>query len=233
MNAKSGKPSPRSIPDEIRSDDRKFVESCLAATSQTVCSLRMSGGIHEQGVGQNHCLKRYAEDEAQWDEARIQVGARDRRPERICSSEKRGNWNKELRQQASALHTMRVKLPTSELERKDGVGNSRCAAFGRCAPTVAQRCPETRRATFSNGRRMKLEGLSPSRRNGCRHLGELDKLLTEALERKWRRSSKDTEGQIRGSKELTLRTLEENLGASLGGRRRLQRRASESEAANS
>jgi hypothetical protein len=75
---------------------------------------------HEKALDEIIALT-YAEDEAQWDEARYKLGQESAALKEFVR-QKREQWGKELRQQASALHTMRVKLPTSELERKVELG---------------------------------------------------------------------------------------------------------------
>jgi hypothetical protein len=75
---------------------------------------------HEKALDEIIALT-YAEDEAQWDEARYKLGQEIAALKEFVR-QKREQWSKELRQQASALHTMRVKLPTSELERKVELG---------------------------------------------------------------------------------------------------------------
>jgi DNA repair exonuclease SbcCD ATPase subunit len=75
---------------------------------------------HEKALDEIIALT-YAEDEAQWDEARYKLGQEIAALKEFVR-QKSEQLSKELRQQASALHTMRVKLPTSELERKVELG---------------------------------------------------------------------------------------------------------------
>jgi hypothetical protein len=75
---------------------------------------------HEKALDEIIALT-YAEDEAQWDEARYNLGQEIAALKEFVR-QKSEQLSKELRQQASALHTMRVKLPTSELECKVELG---------------------------------------------------------------------------------------------------------------
>jgi hypothetical protein len=103
-------------PDEIRSEAeslRKLLEPLRKHFPEDVRH-------HEKALDEIIALT-YAEDEAQWDEARYKLGQEIAALKEFVR-QKSEQWGKELRQQASALHTMRVKLPTSELERKVELG---------------------------------------------------------------------------------------------------------------
>ncbi len=103
-------------PDEIRAEAemlRKLLEPLRKHFPEDVLH-------HEKALDEIIALT-YAEDEAQWDEARYKLWQEIAALKEFVR-QKREQWSKELRQQASALHTMRVKLPTSELERKVELG---------------------------------------------------------------------------------------------------------------
>jgi hypothetical protein len=103
-------------PDEIRSEAeslRKLLEPLRKHFPEDV--------RHHEKVLDELIALTHAEDEAQWDEARYKLGQAIAALKEFVR-QKSEQWGKELRQQASALHTMRVKLPTSELERKVELG---------------------------------------------------------------------------------------------------------------
>jgi chromosome segregation ATPase len=103
-------------PDEIRAEAemlRKLLEPLRKHFPEDVRH-------HEKALDELIALT-YTEDEAQWDEARYRLGQAIAALKEFVR-QKSEQLIKELRQQASALHTMRVKLPTSELERKVELG---------------------------------------------------------------------------------------------------------------
>jgi hypothetical protein len=103
-------------PDEIRSEAeslRKLLEPLRKHFPEDV--------RHHEKVLDEIIALTYTEDEAQWDEARYKLGQEIAALKEFVR-QKSEQLSKELRQQASALHTMRVKLPTSELERKVELG---------------------------------------------------------------------------------------------------------------
>jgi hypothetical protein len=103
-------------PDEIRAEAemlRKLLEPLRKHFPEDV--------RHHEKVLDEIIALTYTEDEAQWDEARYKLGQEIAALKEFVR-QKSEQLSKELRQQASALHTMRVKLPTSELERKVELG---------------------------------------------------------------------------------------------------------------
>jgi hypothetical protein len=103
-------------PDEIRSEAESLRELLEPLRKHFPEDVRH----HEKALDEIIALT-YAEDEAQWDEARYKLGQEIAALKEFVR-QKSEQLSKELRQQASALHTMRVKLPTSELERKMELG---------------------------------------------------------------------------------------------------------------
>jgi hypothetical protein len=103
-------------PDEIRSEAESLRELLEPLRKHFPEDVRH----HEKALDEIIALT-YAEDEAQWDEARYKLGQEIAALKEFVR-QKSEQLSKELRQQASALHTMRVKLPTSELERKVELG---------------------------------------------------------------------------------------------------------------
>jgi predicted RNA-binding protein with PIN domain len=99
-------------PDEIRSEAESLWKLLEPLRKHFPDDVRH----HEKALDEIIALT-HAEDEAQWDEARYKLGQESAALKEFVR-QKSEQWSKELRQQASALHTMRVKLPTSDLEHK-------------------------------------------------------------------------------------------------------------------
>lgn len=103
-------------PDEIRAEAemlRKLLEPLRKHFPEDVRH-------HEKALDEIIALT-YIEDEAQWDEARYKLGQENAALKEFVR-QKSEQLSKELRQWANELHTMRVKLPTSELERRVELG---------------------------------------------------------------------------------------------------------------
>jgi hypothetical protein len=170
-------------PDEIRSEAESLRELLEPLRKHFPEDVRH----HEKALDELIALT-HAEDEAQWDEARYRLGQAIAALKEFVR-QKSEQWGKELRQQASALHTRRVKLPTSELERKVELG-IRLAEWlddqrrrlhkdaQKLASDLQRAEDETERLAEQMERVRASEALQPA----LKHLTELSELLSKVKE---------------------------------------------------
>jgi methyl-accepting chemotaxis protein len=187
-------------PDEIRNDAESLQKLLAPLSSLFAEDVRRYSEQLDKIIA-----KTLGDDEAQWDEARIEL-EQVRAGLKEFARQAARQVEQSAKQSVNNLHDLRVRLPIRDFERRIEM-----------AIAVAQHLDDVRRQLLKDAQRLsdelqnraeELEGLARQAER-LQNLGELDKMLTTLAE--VAAKLKNTEGQIRGTKEHAAK-LEENFG---------------------